>query len=459
MIETARALSSRWYPLRPVPEQASYVLSAHRFNVVPAGRRSGKTERAKRKLVKSALGRPLRPVRHTEPQRFFAAAPTRQQAKHIYWEDLKALTKTHWARRPLESELTIEVTTGAKLLVFGMDRAERFEGQPWDGGVLDEFGNMHAKAWEMNVRPALSDRDGWCDLIGVPEGRNHYWDTYKKAQAEMLVHGAASEWAAHTWLSAAVLPAKEIEAARRDLDPLTFAQEYEASFVNFEGRAYYAFTDHNHRRLRPLYNPDAPLIICFDFNVKPGVAVIAQELRLSPSSAPVTCVLGEVWIADNSNTRLVCRRLLTDWGTHRGPVVVFGDATGGARGTAQLAGSDWDIVKDSLRGGDGEYALAGFGHRLDMRVPRANPTERARLNAMNTRLCTTAGDRRLLVDPSTAPHLVTDLEGVSVVKGGSGEIDKDKNKMLTHISDALGYYVAAVFPTAPTGVAFTSLFA
>ena len=44
-----------------------------------------------------------------------------------------------------------------------------------------EYGNMKLEAWGANVRPALSDRKGWCDLIGVPEGRNHYYDTALKA--------------------------------------------------------------------------------------------------------------------------------------------------------------------------------------------------------------------------------------------------------------------------------------
>jgi hypothetical protein len=49
-------------------------------------------------------------------------------------------------------------------------------------GILDEFGNCKPNAWGANVRPALSDRNGWCDLIGVPEGRNHYYDNNKRSR-------------------------------------------------------------------------------------------------------------------------------------------------------------------------------------------------------------------------------------------------------------------------------------
>jgi hypothetical protein len=153
-------LPARWTPLRPHPIQHAYWTSTARFNTVPAGRRSGKTEFAKRKLVKAAL----RGTTFSEA-RFFAAAPTRDQAKRIFWDDLKALSPKHlMTGRPLETELCIKLVNGSEIHVLGMDKPERVEGAPWDGGVLDEYGNMKRETWTEHVRPALSDRGGWCDL-------------------------------------------------------------------------------------------------------------------------------------------------------------------------------------------------------------------------------------------------------------------------------------------------------
>lgn len=436
-------LPKRYYSLRAIPAQMPYATSRARFNVVPAGRRSGKTERFKRKLVRKALS--LEGITHSETPRFFAGAPTRDQAKRIFWDDLKAMTQPFWSGRPMESDLLIRLVTGSEIVVVGLDKPERIEGAPWDGGGLDEYGNMKPKAWGENVRPALSDRRGWCDLIGVPEGRNHYYDLYQQAQAEMEKHGAASEWAAFTWKSSEVLPADEIEAAARDLDQLTFEQEYEASFVNFQGRAYYAFTDRNKAATRKLYNPKQPLIIMLDFNVAPGVAAIGQELPL-PHGVVGTAIIGEVWIPNNSNTPAVCRKILSEWQPlHAGRVDVYGDATGGAAGSAKVAGSDWDLVRQHLR--YGSEGLAGFGDRLTFNVPDANPAERARVNAMNTRCQSRDGTIRLMVDPAHAPHVIKDLEGVKTLDGGSGEIDKKHDPKLSHITDAIGYYVVAKFPT------------
>jgi hypothetical protein len=437
---------SRLYPLRSHPTQLAYATSPHRFNVVPAGRRSGKTERFKRKLRRKALT--LEGITHNETPRFFAGAPTRDQAKRIFWADLKAMTRQFWAGTPSESELTIRLVNGSEIVVLGMDKPERIEGSPWDGGGLDEYANMKPGAWGENVRPALADRNGWCDLTGVPEGRNHYYERYTAAVASMLEHGSKSEWGAYTWLSADILPPAEIAAARRDLDALTFAQEYEASFVNFAGRIYHAFTDANKARLRDRYDVNAPLIFALDFNVSPGVACVLQSVRLSPTSEPITAVLGEVWIDDNSTTEIVCRKLLATWGKHAGRIEVYGDASGGARGTAQTAGSDWEIARRVLRAGDASQKLEGFGARVAFHVKPSNPSERARVNAVNTRLCSSDGTRRLFVDPSAAPRTVRDLEGVPAVRGGSGEIDKNADRSLTHMSDALGYYVDFRYPIA-----------
>lgn len=415
--------------------------SPARFKVVPAGRRSGKTERAKRKLIGSVLSA------RTSDERYFAAAPTRDQAKRIFWRDLKAMVLPELlAGHPSETELSIRVLTGAELWVIGMDKPERMEGTPWNGGVLDEVANMKPTAWPQNVRPALSDRKGWAWLIGVPEGRNHYYDLAQYARS-----GSDPEWDYFSWPSADILDPGEVESARRNLDPLVFQQEYEASFVSFEGRCYYGFIDDANAAHHLAYDPRGTLIVCFDFNVDPGVAVVAQEQPLPGQFYrdergdvyPIvgTGVIGEVYIPRNSNTEAVCRRLALDWGEHLGRVICYGDATGGARKTSATAGSDWDIVRRDLRG-----AFPRTQYGPEFRVPSVNPTERARINAMNTRCKSGTGTIRLMVDPARAPQTVRDFDGVALLKGGSGEIDKKANLELTHLTDALGYYIAYEFP-------------
>ena len=435
-------------PLNMSRIQANYYLSNKRFNIVPAGRRSGKTAIAKRRLVRKALT-----WYGMHNARFIAACPVTHQAKKIYWRDLKLLVPK-FAVVPngiSEGELTIELKNGAIIQVMGLDVPERVEGPPIAHLLFDEYANMKEEVWTDHARPTLTDTQGTADFIGVPEGRNHYYKMWVSALNDQM-----GVWGAYTWHTADILPlylgeelaAEELRQAREDMDILTYRQEYEADFNNFEGRVYYPFNRTTHATERLHYAPNVPLVFSFDFNVSPGVAVICQDQRYKGEDPNVagtfTAVIGEVWIPRDSNTPAVCRKLIADWGEngkiakHKGEIFVYGDATGGAKTTQSVAGSDWDLIRDMLR--------REWGDKVRFRNKRGNPYERVRVNALNTRIENASGVKRLLVDPVKASHVVDDLESVCIKEGTNGEIDKDADDDLTHISDALGYFVEAKHP-------------
>ena len=440
----------RWPTFRPHPEQYRLWRSPARFCVVPAGRRSGKTAIAKRRGIMRALCESK-----LRDGWFVFAAPTHDQAVRIFWDDLRGMIPEMFVERIREQSKTIRLVNGSEISVLGLDRPERIEGRPLDWICIDEFANTRKGCWSDHVRPALSTPGrppGGAWLIGVPEGRNHYWTLYNFALNEKAKLGDRSDWDVYHWKSADILDAPEIEAARSELDPLSFSQEYEASFVNFAGRAYYPFERQKHAAIPLAYDPHRPLIFAFDFNVEPGVAAVGQEVTFDRPPQPgidreVTAWLGEVWIPRNSNTPAVCRKLVADWGPggrraeHTRDVLIYGDATGGVRGTAKVDGSDWDLVKAHLK--------PVFGDRLKDRVLSSNPPERARVNATNSRLLAADGTIRMLVDPVHCPQLIADLEGVTLLEGGSGEIDKDpkRHPERTHLTDAVSYYVHAKHPT------------
>lgn len=429
--------------LRYHPIQAQLWKSQARFNVVPAGRRSGKTEIAgKRKLVIKALK-----GNKDANWKGFAAAPTRDQAKRIYWEDLKRLVPVSLrAKAPSESALIIPLINGSEIHILGMDKPERAEGTPWDHGVMDEYGNMKPEAWPMHVRPALSDRRGSCDFIGVPEGRNHYYDLAMDAQADVDEHpDGGATWGYYHWLSEDILPEEEIIQAKKDLDELTYQQEYCGSFVVFTGLVYYKFDRKLHvSNCSQYYNQHSPLIFTFDFNVSPGTAAVVQELTEWPvGQVPLvgqtcTSIIDEVHIPKNSNTERVCNTLIENYRDHKGLVFCYGDATGGAKGTAKVRGSDWDLIKQAFN--------PIFGDRISYKVRKSNPRERSRVNAMNSRLMNMLGDIHMQVDGEKAPNVVKDFEGSRIIEGTAGEIDKKSDPGLTHLSDGIGYYVAQKYP-------------
>lgn len=426
-------LTKRWYPLHYHPDQYRLWTSRARFRVVPAPRRSGKSELAKRYTVEAAITTTpsILPDAH-----FVLSAPTHQQARRIFWEDLKAFSPAQLVRKTSETDCTIAYINGAEVIVCGMDKPERIEGMPIDGIVLDELANMKESVWMDHIYPALGTpgrKPGWAWLIGVPEGRNHYYRLWRKAIAE-----ENTDWEGHRWSAEGIVAPEILEAARRDMDERSYRQEWEGQFVEFAGRAYYDFNHEIHAVARLNYDPSLPLIFCFDFNVEPGTASVIQEQRYTGANvriAPnVTAIIDEVWIPRNSNTPAVCKELGSRWQHHKGKIICYGDASGGSRGTSQTEGNDWDLIQ--------QYLCPIFGDRLEVRVDRSNPFVRTRLNAVNTRIMSADRIARLLVDPVKCPKTIDDFEGVRLLDGTTDQLDKKTDPSLTHLTDGIGYYIA-----------------
>lgn len=445
------APTDRWYSLRFHAEQRALWASPARFRVAPCGRRSGKSELAKRFGVRLAVA----PQRFGDA-RYLFCGPTYQQSKRVFWTDLKKLIPT-WAllgqdrRKAIsEGELTICLMNGAIIQVTGLDAPQRAEGVAVDFAAVDEAADVREEAWIEHIRPGLSERGGQAWLIGTPEGRNWFWRLAQRAQEEHAAHPEL--WSHHTWPSGDILDPAEIEIARAELDARTFSQEYGASFLDVTGRVYYGFNRDVHAVEHLPYDPKSPLMIAFDFNVSPGVAVVCQE-RLYKGTNPrvprnvlVAVVVDEVWIERDSNTPRVCAEIVRRYREHQAHVEIHADATGGARGTSQVDGSDLDLIRKHLE--------PVFGERLEWCVPRANPSVRARINAVNSRLESADGNVHLLVDP-TCRHLVEDLEGVTW--SDTGDLDKKTSPMLTHITDALGYLIHEKWPLSERSAVVTRL--
>lgn len=427
------ALTPRWYPLFYHEEQQRLWDSPVRFKIVHAGRRAGKTELAKRRLVIDAM-------KFDKPQgRFIAAAPTWRQGVDIWWDDLCALIPK-WALQNGSRSISlsfrrITLWNGATISVISCDKPERLEGTPIDLICADEFGNVKKTVFDQNIRPALSTigRPGKFWGLGTPEGRNFYYDMSLDAEKR-------DDWDVFSWTTAEINP-DEAEAARGELDEITFSQEYGGAFVNFSGRAYYTFDEALNcppSGERVLYNESYPLCFSFDFNRTPGIAVVSQELpapdwlvsrNQGRNRGPITTIIGEVFIQRGSTTEKVCDELLKNWSHHRGLVKLYADATGGAHTSSGVAGSDLDIIVAKLNG----------PFRVEENWPRANPLVRVRINTVNSRICAADGYVGTVIDRKCR-RLIRDFEGVSCDDEGN-ILKSDTKSLLTHLSDAFGYFV------------------
>ncbi len=250
------------------------------------------------------------------------------------------------------------------------------------------------------------------------------------------------------------------ERLEQSYDPRFYQQEALGEYLSvFAGQAYYPFLRSDHiRRLQ--YRPDHPLWWSLDFNINPLCSVIGQTINGN------VCVLVELAMP-YSNTLAACEEFLArteKWVQAREApmppgyedmgiiipapaplnVYVYGDATSeSSRGFKNTAASrtDWQIIREF-------FARHADRFHVQFRVPSSNPTQRDRVNCMNAKLRNHAGDRSLFVN-ATCEELAIDLEQVTWKSDAAGNVltDIDKSDPLrTHLSDALGYYVAREFP-------------
>jgi hypothetical protein len=402
------------------PIQNDLLLDKHRFIVNPAGRRSRKTLLAKRKILLHAL--------RNKEKRYFHGAPTRPQAKAIFWKDLLKYTKS-FRKAKNETELSVTLLNDAEIHVIGLDRPERVEGQLWHGCHITEMGNVKPDAWDSNISPVLSDTKGFAILDGVPEGRNHYYDLALYACDSVLpepkeIDGAKyfsaedKEWAYYTWFSSDVLDRDEIEKWRKRLDPKTFRQEYEGSFESFEGLAYYTFGKHNLQEI--VQEPGRSICVGMDFNVDPMTAT------LGVIESNVYKQWGELYLP-NSNTYEMCRAI-KEIAKNGEEVIIFPDSTGRAR-ESNATESDLSILRQ-----------AGF----KIHARSHNPYVKDRVNSVNSLMM----DRKItryMVNPKTCPKTINDLNRRERLD--DGRLNKDQERVgIGHITDALGYLIHYNFP-------------
>lgn len=413
-------LLSRWYPLKHHDVQHALITDDVRFKVVPAGRRSGKTERAKRYVVKQAF---------TTPLHYFIAAPTRDQVKRIYWSDIKALcfSETLPKNAVSESELSIQLPNGARITLVGLDQPQRMEGVAWGGGVIDEIADVKADAWALNIKPALDtihpmnpNHRPWCWLIGVPDGLNHYYD-----MAEYARSSGDADWKLYTWHSADILPPDVVDAARRSMPLKQFKQEYEASFETSNGRIYEDYGVHNYTT--DVIQPHEQLLWFHDFNFTPlssGVGVRRGN--------DLYC-LDEI-ILTSAVARQSAEEFVSKYLTHQNKnVIIYGDPAGRA-GEKHGHASDYTEL---------EAVLRRNGWKVERRVKNSAPAIRDRQNAVRTKILNGEGKTSLYVNPKRCPYTHKGLATASIKQGSTFlEVEDDYQ----HITTAVGYCVEYEWP-------------
>lgn len=198
-------------------------LETHRFNVLVAHRRMGKSVGNINHMIKMSLKNTL-----WQP-RYAFVAPYRNQAKLIIWEYLKHYVKGIPGTKINEAELYVEYL-GRRVYLFGADNPDSIRGAYWDGVVLDEYAQIKPEVWGEIIMPALSDRKGWAVFSGTPKGQNHFLEV--KNTAERLMNEGDSNWWVGVYRAdeTGVIPDDELKLLRSSISDNQYGQEFLCDF-------------------------------------------------------------------------------------------------------------------------------------------------------------------------------------------------------------------------------------
>lgn len=315
--------------------------------------------------------------------------------------------------------------TGSRIVFRAVDDFERLRGTnlAWFG--LDELTYTQEEAWlrlEGRLRDPRATR--LCGFaVWTPKGYD--W-VHQKFLADPS--GAYMAIIAKPFENQFLLDkVPDFYARLKDsYDPKFYEQEVLGSYLNLTGgKVYSSFAREQHVTNLEL-DPNEPLLWSMDFNVDPMSSVIAQQVGYE------TRVLDEI-VLRNATTVQACEEFARRYPRHGAGLVLFGDASGFHSQTTGY--SDYDLVKD--------YFVTNTTFKVHYCLQRSNPSVRERINLVNAKLLSAGGGVSLQIDGKCV-ELLKDLEQVAY-KENTTQVDKDRDRMRTHLSDALGYLLCQIY--------------
>lgn len=386
-----------------------------RFNTLCCGRRWGKT-----KLAEELI---LSPDDETNgalngyPVAYFS--PTYKMLMDV-WRTITVICAPLTVSKS-EVEKRIELEGGGVIDMWSLDSPDNIRGRKYKRIIVDEAAVVPnlKYAWTEVMRPMLTDLKGDAFFLSTPKGKtNYFYDLYKNSELYQ-------DWASFQMptVSNPYIDEAEVEQARLQLDPLTFAQEYLASFVTENLNSWaYCYSAAKHVGKTEL-NRSYEVKLSFDFNRDPITCGVFQDYNNE--------IFGIEQIKlPNSNIYALCDYIRAKYNGCL--LVVTGDATGRASNA---------LVKDNIN----YYTVIKSKLNISMqqiRVHTINPTLEENRVLVNSIL----HSKKVTLDPVNCKALIFDLEHAQVLPDGS--LDKTDRKDPTKQLDALDcfrYYLNTFF--------------
>ncbi len=311
-----------------------------------------------------------------------------------------------------EQEKRIEILGGGSIEFWSLDEPDTIRGSRYKRIVIDEceyVANLK-ESWQQVLRATLTDLKGDAWFLSTPK----FGETFFKELARKTDDNWAS-WTFTTYENP-YLDKTEIDEVKDTVDEATFRCEFLAEDVSLAVNKFiYTFQQDIHilKDLQPI--PGLPILLSFDFNVEPIVALAGQCSGLEK-----VLILDEFRLL-NSDIEELCARIWTKYGDRM--LIVTGDASGQNRTALKRDLNYYKEIKRCLK-----LQMTQF------KLQAANPPIK------NTRvLCNSLLQRHKDYHFSDrVPYLILDIRETEV--DPHGNIDESKDKHKGHLFAAWRYF-------------------
>lgn len=204
------------------------------INILPAGRRFGKSALASYIILISAL-------RFANSDYWWVTPKYKHGAKPF--ENLKrlAIVTTNGSCEINKTDRKITFTNGSSITFHSADNPDDLRSQGLRGLVLDEAAKIPASAWEDSLMASLTDyADSWCLMISTPKGRDWFWKLFEDGKIEK--NGIRSHLKADGTCFKSIdnpyADKKKIALDKLVMSERTYAQEHDCIFLTNSGAIF-----------------------------------------------------------------------------------------------------------------------------------------------------------------------------------------------------------------------------
>ena len=256
------------------------------------------------------------------------------------------------------------------------------------------------------------------DVTTTPEGFKFTYEQFVKeansSQRKGELYGLIQ---ASTYDNELNLPDDYIESLKESYPPQLIEAYLNGQFVNLTSGAVYPDFDRQLNASFESVQSGDVLHVGMDFNVLKMAAVVYVTRDNLPHAVDEL-----VGVRDTPTMAVLLKERYPN---HK--ICIYPDAAGQATSSKNSSVSDHAILRQ---------------HGFTLYVNGTNPAIKDRLNAMNSLILNSQGERRYFVNPLRCPELTGALEQQVYDKFGM----PDKASGVDHVLDAAGYYVAYRYP-------------